>query len=349
MNKNFTIRENTTFKQAIQKLNQTGVKCLVVVDEKNKLLGTLSDGDIRRCLYKKVSLNSKIIKFYNKQAIFFFENSFDLKEISKQMIKKQIDVLPVVKKNKRLIKILTLREIYKQNALSKARLKKTAVLIMAGGLGKRMRPFTNVLPKPLLPIEDKTAIAYIIENFISIGFKEIFISINYKSKILKAYLEEYKPKIKIKILEEKSPLGTAGAIKFFQNKIFSNLVIINCDVITKFNLSNPIEDHINNKNKLTVFCSSKAFSLPYGACVVDNNHQLIKLNEKPKYNFFINIGMYIINKTLIKLIPKRNLKLDFDELINLLLKRNIKIDTYLVDEQSWIDIGNWNEFKKIYK
>ena len=134
MNKNFTIRENTTFKQAIQKLNQTGVKCLVVVDEKNKLLGTLSDGDIRRCLYKKVSLNSKIIKFYNKQAIFFFENSFDLKEISKQMIKKQIDVLPVVKKNKRLIKILTLREIYKQNALSKARLKKTAVLIMAGGL-----------------------------------------------------------------------------------------------------------------------------------------------------------------------------------------------------------------------
>ena len=93
----------------------------------------------------------------------------------------------------------------------------------------------------------------------------------------------------------------------------------------------------------------KAFSLPYGACVVDNNHQLIKLNEKPKYNFFINIKMYIINKTLIKLIPKRNLKLDFDELINLLLKRNIKIDTYLVDEQSWIDIGNWNEFKKIYK
>ena len=212
-----------------------------------------------------------------------------------------------------------------------------------------MKPFTDILPQPLLPIENKTAIAHIIENFISIGFKEVFISINYKSKILKAYFEEYKPKIKINFLEEKNQLGTAGAIKFFQNKKFTNLVVINCDVITKFNLSNPIEDHINKKNKLTVFCSSKAFSIPYGACIIDDNHNLIKLNEKPKYNFFINIGIYIINKNLIKFLPKKNTKIDFDELINLLIKRNIKIDTYPVDEKSWVDIGNWNEFKKIYK
>lgn len=349
MNKNFLVKENITFKQAIQKLNQTGVKCLVIVDEKNKLLGTLSDGDIRKCLYKKVSLKSKIRKFYNRKPIFYFENNFNLKETTRHMIKKKIDVIPLVDKNKRLIKILTLREIYKQNAISKERLKKTAVLVMAGGFGKRMKPFTDILPKPLLPIENKTAIAHIIENFISIGFKEVFISINYKSKILKAYFEEYKPKIKINFLEEKNQLGTAGAIKFFQNKKFTNLVVINCDVITKFNLSNPIEDHINKKNKLTVFCSSKAFSIPYGACIIDDNHNLIKLNEKPKYNFFINIGIYIINKNLIKFLPKKNTKIDFDELINLLIKKNIKIDTYPVDEKSWVDIGNWNEFKKIYK
>ncbi len=349
MNKNFTTSENISFNQAIKKLNDSGVKCLVIVDDKNRLLGTLSDGDIRRCLFRKINVKSKITKFYNKNSIFFYEKKFNLKDASKLMIKKLIDLVPVVDENKKLIRVITLREIYKNNVLSKKSLKKTAPLIMAGGFGKRMKPFTDILPKPLLPFQNKTAIAHIIDNFISIGFKEVFISINYKSKILKSYFEEYKPKIKINFIEEKKPLGTAGAIKFFQYKKFENVIVVNCDVITKFNLSNPIEDHLNNKNKLTVFCSSKAFSLSYGSCVLDDQNNLKELIEKPKYNFFVNIGIYILHKSLLKYLPQQNKRFDFDQLINLLIKKNIIINTYPIDENSWIDIGNWNEFKKIYK
>ncbi len=349
MNKNMIVNNKINFRQAIRKLNQSGQKCLVITDSKSKLLGTLSDGDVRRCLYRNINLNKKIEKFYNKDSIFYYENKFNKKEVYKLMFKKKIDIIPIVNQKKKLINILTLRSLKEKNLLSKDIIKSTGVLIMAGGIGKRMRPFTNVLPKPLLPINNKTAIDHIIDNFVNLGFKKIFISINYKSKILKSYFEEYKPKAKIIFIEEKKPLGTAGSLKYFKTKNYKNLIIINCDIITKFNLVNPIENHFNNKSNFTIFCSSKAFSIPYGSCLIDKNDNLLQLVEKPKYNFFINIGIYILKKNVLKFFPTKKSKLDFNEFVDILMKNNVKINTYPVDDNSWVDVGNWNEFRKLIK
>ena len=220
MNKSMIANNKINFRQAIKKLNQSGQKCLVIIDSKEKLLGTLSDGDVRRCLYRNISLNTKIEKFYNKNSIFYYQNKLNKKEMYKLMFKKKIDIIPIVNQKKKLIDILTLRGLKEKNLLPKKIINNTAVLIMAGGIGSRMKPFTDVLPKPLLPINNKTAIDHIIDNFVNLGFKKIFISINYKSKILKSYFEEYKTKTKIIFIEEKKPLGTAGSIKYFKTKIY---------------------------------------------------------------------------------------------------------------------------------
>jgi dTDP-glucose pyrophosphorylase len=346
MNNKILVNENISLFKAIQRLNITGSKCLVVVDKKKILLGTLSNGDVRRSLFKGKKLKDSIKKIYNKRSVYYKDSNLDLISIKKIMINKKIDIIPIVNKDGKVINIINPQNIDKKSNSFKKTLNKVGVLIMAGGLGKRMKPFTDVLPKPLLPVKNKTAIDHIIQNFINIGFKEVNISINYKSKILKAYFEENKHNIKINFIEETTPLGTAGCIKLI-NKKYTDLLVVNCDIITNFDLANPILFHKNNNNLLTIFCSSKEFKIPYGICEVDKKYNFINLKEKPKLNFFINIGIYIFKTSLIDIVPKNKFNFDFDYFIQLAKDKNKNISLYPVNEDSWFDVGRWSEYKNL--
>ena len=220
------------------------------------------------------------------------------------------------------------------------------VVIMAGGEGTRLDPFTRVLPKPLIPIKNKTIIEHILDEFKKNGLENFIISLNYKGRILKSFLKEFNYNNKIKYIEEKKPLGTIGSLKLLKVKTIQPILVANCDSLIKTNYTDIINFHKKNNFDLTLIVSSKEYKIPYGTCVLEGN-LLSKIIEKPRFNFFTNTGMYLISKDLIKLIP--NKKIGAVEFINICKQKNKKIGVYPIDDDLWIDIGQWAEFKSNFE
>ena len=343
--KNLTIKASSTIKDALIQIGKSGEKNLVVINDKDKLMGILSDGDLRRAILNKKKLKDKIFSIFNKKPIFFYQKSFDIKSAKKKLIENKIFFAPVIDNKRNLIKVVTWSTIFGNKKLTNKVSENIPVVIMAGGKGTRLEPFTKVLPKPLIPIDDKTVIEHIIEKFVKFGLNYFLISINYKSKILKSFFEELNPNYKIKFLEEKKPLGTAGSLSFIKSKIKKNVIITNSDIILDIDINDVYKFHKENKNDLTLVVAAKEYEIPYGSCEINSFAKLIKIKEKPVLNFLVNTGLYIFNKRALKEI-KNNKKLDMNDYINYLLKKNFKIMVFPVSEKSWIDVGQWNEYKK---
>ena len=185
--KKIIIRQNSNLKNALKQMSATGEKCLVVVDKKNKLLGTLSDGDVRRAILNGKINEDKISVYYQKRSTFLRKENYSLSQAKNIFLKKRIDVIPIVDRLKKVVDVITFEDIFKKNKSSiRSKTFSKTVIIMAGGKGTRLEPFTNVLPKPLVPINEKPVIEHIIEKFIENNVSNFFITTNYKSKIIKA-------------------------------------------------------------------------------------------------------------------------------------------------------------------
>ena len=339
----FLIDVNSSIKEAIIKLNSSGEKCLIVNDDK-KLIGSLSDGDIRKKIIKGASVNSKITGIFNKNPIYLRRNNFSDIEAKKIFLDKKIDLIPVVDKNNNILKILTKSILKKENFFYPKITGGLGLFVLAGGKGIRMQPFTNVFPKPLLPFNHKTVLDQILNNFYDQGFRKVDVSINYKSEIIQSYFKENLTKIKINFIKEKNYLGTAGSLRFVKNK-YKNLLVCNCDVVTKFNLQNVYKFHKENNNDITILSSSKKLQIPYGVSEIDDkNKKLINIIEKPTFNFFVNIGMYIIKNNIINLMPNNKISFDFPELIKIAHKKNKKVGVYSVNDDLWFDVGQWSDY-----
>ena len=215
--KKIIIRQNSSLKNALKQMSATGEKCLVVVDKKNKLLGTLSDGDVRRAILNGKINEDKINVYYQKRSTFLRKENYSLGQAKNIFLKKRIDVIPIVEESKKVVDVITFEDIFKKNKNNiRSKTFSKTVIIMAGGKGTRLEPFTNVLPKPLVPINEKPVIEHIIEKFVENKVSNFFITSNYKSKILKAYFQEMKPKFKLSFVDEPKPLGTAGGLSLLE-------------------------------------------------------------------------------------------------------------------------------------
>ena len=338
----FLITKDQTIKKAMQLINKNSQRCLVVVDRFNKMLGTLSDGDIRNALLKNSSMNDKIEKYYNKKAKFVYKNNYS-KDNLKKLFKEKYDLVPILKKNKTVIDITYWSKEFSEKI--KPKKLDVPVVIMAGGEGTRLQPFTKVLPKPLIPIKDKPVIEHIMEKFISSGISKFIFTINYKAEIIKAYFRELKPNLKINFIEEHSPLGTAGGIKFLEKKVKKDFFVVNCDTIVDINYGDLYSFHKDKRNAITIVASAKEYKIPYGICEINNKGMLASMKEKPKFNFLASSGIYVLNPSILKLIPKRE-KFHFSNLISLAKKKKLKIAVYPIDDSLWLDVGQWNEYKK---
>ena len=219
------------------------------------------------------------------------------------------------------------------------------VIIMAGGMGKRLKPFTNILPKPLLPFKDKTLIEKVIENFTNHGAKNFIISINYKAKKIKSFFKKLKPKYNYKFIEEKKPLGNVGSLSLLNNTRSKDYFITNGDTIVNFNYKNSYMFHKKNSNDVTLIVSKNKYKLPWGECLLDKNGFLESINEKPLRYSLANSGVYIINNQLFNLI-KKNKFMNFADFILILKKASKKIGIYPITGDSWIDVGEWESYKK---
>ena len=341
--KNLLIKPNLDIKSALKQMTETSEKCLVVVDSKNTLLGTLSDGDIRKAILNGKIHKDKISTYYQKRPTFLRKENYSVNLAKNIFLKKRIDVIPIIERSKKVVDVITFENIFKKNTNSKTFSK--TIVIMAGGRGTRLEPFTNILPKPLVPINEKPVIEHIIEKFVENKVYDFFITSNYKSKILKAYLQEMKPKFKLTFIDEPKPLGTAGGLSLLDGKLKKPFIVTNCDTVININFDDLMHFHISNGNEATLLVSSKEYVIPYGTCKLTKKGHLQKIIEKPKFDFFVNVGLYVLNPNLIKLIPKYK-TYDMTDLIQLLKTKKKQVGVYPIDDESWIDVGQWSEYHK---
>jgi len=343
--KNITIKPNVTVRQAMKKLSQLGEKCLIIINEKNILLGTLSDGDLRKAILNGVSINDSIENYYNMNPTSLVENKFDIEIAKKIFTEQKFDLIPIVDTNRKLINILSWKDAYGNESKRQKGYINLPVVIMAGGKGTRLEPFTKILPKPLVPIHEKPVIEHIIERFTDVGINEFILSVNYKARIMKAFFEELDHDYLIKFVEEEKPLGTAGSLKLLEAKINKPFMMTNCDIIIKTDYPDLYSFHEENNYEITLVASMKNYTIPYGTCELNSDGYLSNINEKPQYDFLINTGLYVLNPSVLKLIPKAK-TYHITNLIEDVKKSGKKIGVYPIDDDAWIDVGEWAEYKK---
>tara|TARA_Y100001970_G_scaffold294342_1_gene451062 strand:+ start:8449 stop:9522 length:1074 start_codon:yes stop_codon:yes gene_type:complete len=342
---NFFIRNNSSIKLASNKMSKFGLRCLVVLDVKNRYLGTLSTGDIRKSLIKGSKVQDKIKKIYQKKSFFIKYKKNKNYNYKKILLKKKLDLIPILDKNYRVINVIS-QDIFidKKKKINKKK-QNYSVLIMAGGKGTRLAPFTHVLPKPLIPINKKTLLEHILDELKKNGVNKISFAVNYKSKTLIAYLDEIKKKkFKINFFKEHKPLGTIGILSKIYKKFEKNILIANCDTIIKYDYSKIFEYHKKNNYGITIVLAKKKQKLSYGSCELSkNNKELLSIKEKPNISYVANTGFFFIKKEFAKLIPKNNY-FDATSLFEKCLKKGEKIGTYTLNEKNWLDVGQWKEY-----
>ena len=216
---------------------------------------------------------------------------------------------------------------------------------MAGGKGTRKEPFTKVLPKPLVPIHEKPVIEHIIERYTDVGVNEFIFTVNYKARIMKAFFEELKPDFSVDFVEEQDPLGTAGSLKFLENRFDMPFFVTNCDIIIKADYSDLYTFHKNNSYDITLVASMKNYTIPYGTCELNGEGHLKNINEKPEFDFLVNTGLYILNPEVLHLIPEDKLY-HITHLIEDAQKSGKRVGVYPIDDDAWIDVGEWAEYQK---
>ncbi len=347
MNKNFSnfiIKEKSTITECSIKMNKNNSSFLIVSNKNNILLGTFSMGDMRAALYHGAKLTSVIISHYNKKPIYLYNKKFNSLKVRSLFLNKNLSAIPIIDKKKKILGLITKKEFlkFKKEKPSKIDI---PVVIMSGGKGSRLKPFSDILPKALIPLNNKTVLERIIEKFLEYGVSEIFIITNYKSNIIKSYFEEKKYKRKLKFILERKELGTAGGLQLIKDRNKKNFLVTNCDVLHDFNFKDFIKFHTFNKFDMSVVGSFKSYSIPYGICEVDKKGILKKVHEKPQNNIIINTGFYIINKSLFKYIPKGRF-FHITDLISKAQREKNKIGLFPINDNNWNDVGEWSEYHK---
>ena len=331
------VSSDSTIKKCLELINQTGESTLLVVSKNKRLIGTLSDGDIRRAILKNFNLNDQIKKYYQKKPYKIYRE-LNKNEILEILIKKQISIIPLVDKENKIIKIYSKKNFLSHQTYS------NSVIIMAGGKGLRMKPFTNLFPKAMLPFNNSTIIEEIIKQFRKENFCNFFVTTGFKSNILTKYFSTKKNK-DIKFSREKIPLGTIGGVKKIEKQISDVFFLTNCDTLIDVDYKNLIDFHNQNKNFVTIVSAIYKKKINYGVCRTDKKDKLKTIEEKPDLSFLINTGFYVMNKKILKKIP-RNEYFDTTDLIKNCVKSKIKIGIYPIDTSKWTDVGNWEDYKK---
>lgn len=341
--KNLLISVSDSIKDSLKTMDKESRKVLYVVDENNKLLGALSDGDIRRAILKGCQLTDTIESYMNPKPVYATQET-GAERLKELMIENEIQSIPVIDNAGAVVEVQFWHELFasKETAYPSIDI---PLVVMAGGFGTRLEPVTKVLPKPLIPIEDKTIIEIIFDEYEKFGVKDIYLTVNYKANLIQAYFEYSEKDYDIKFVHEDKPLGTAGSLKYIEDKIKTDFFVSNCDIIIHEDYGKIYDFHKKGDFDLTLVASLKHHVIPYGVCEIEEGGTLSRINEKPEYDFFVNTGMYVLKSEVLKYIPKDTFY-HITHLIADLQKSGKKIGVFPVSEKAWLDVGQWSEYKK---
>lgn len=346
--KDITIKSDITIRQAMQKISQTGEKTLVITDEENTLMGTLSDGDVRNAILNGAATGRSIESIYQRNPTVLVEGKYRLDEAKKLFLVHRFDLIPIVDKKGMLVDILFFHSVLGNGDTQPYKQLDVPVVIMAGGRGERMEPFTKILPKPLVPVHEKPIIEHIIERFTEVGCNEFHMTVNYKGRILKAYFEDLQPDYIVEFIDEKEPLGTAGSLRFMNGQFSRPFFVTNCDIIIKTDYASLYEFHQKGGYDVTLVASAKEYIIPYGTCELNGDGHLSHINEKPHYDFLINTGLYVLNPDILELIPE-NKFYHITHLIEDAMNQGKKVGVFPIDDGDWVDVGQWTEYRENVK
>ncbi len=335
-------------KEALKKLNQAETGCLIVVDKRGHLCGTLTDGDVRRHILSNKALSEDISDSFNRQPRFLVQGQYSEEIMPEKLLADGISIIPIIDLVGRVVgyrKSIDFRDANSNEIEASDAIDNVPVIIMAGGRGTRLEPFTSILPKPLVPVHGKPIIDHIIERFATQGATNFFLTVNYKSRILRAYFEERAREYSVQFIEERVPLGTAGSLVELRCKIQHPFFVTNCDILVKADYGKIFSSHQQGNFDLTLVACAKEYIIPYGTCEIDEKGELLEISEKPKFDFLVNTGCYLANPSVLAKIPS-GVPYDMTDLISDLKKRGQRVGIYPVAEDSWIDVGQWEEYRK---
>ncbi len=336
------ITKNTTIREGLKKLDNTGRKILLVV-ESNKLVGVLTDGDIRRWILKSGNLEENVSYIMNTSPKYIYDKEvINAKEILK---KNMVEAMPIINHNKEVVDIVFWNDNFKMklNHLNKL---ENPVVIMAGGKGTRLEPYTKILPKPLIPIGDTPIVERIINRFADYGCEDFYMIVNYKKNMIKAYFNELDKNYKINYIEEDNPLGTAGGLYLLKDKLKDTFFVSNCDILIDANYSDIIKYHNENKNTITLVTCLKNYTIPYGVIEISATSEVENMIEKPEYDYLVNTGMYVFEPEVLRDIPEDTFY-HITDLINKYIDKGEKIGVYPVNDKEWLDMGQFKEMENM--
>jgi dTDP-glucose pyrophosphorylase len=336
-----TIDVSETILYSLKKMDSEGVKSLFVFTKK-EFTSLLTIGDIQRAIIQNVDLNSQVGNIIEKKKKYANEGN-DLETIKKKMHSLRAEFMPVVSDNGELLDVYSWKELFGTKNKFQRKLIDIPVVIMAGGKGSRLKPLTNVIPKPLIPLNEKTIIEIILDQFHEIGCSKFYLSVNYKYEILKYYIDNLEKSYDIEFFKEDKPLGTIGSVSLLRDTLKTPFFVTNCDIIIDQDYRDVFDYHIENKNEITIVSALKSHKIPYGVVKAGENGILTELSEKPDYTYMINTGVYILNSELISKIPE-NTFFHITQLIDDVKKVGGRVGSFPVSEKSWTDIGDWNEY-----
>lgn len=339
-----TIAPSTTLLAALKTMDEQKVKTLFVFDE-GRFEGLFTLGDVQRAIIKNIGLDKNVSAILDRGKIYGYKTESE-GVIREKMRSIRAEVMPILDEYGNINDVWFWDDVFK-GIESDSRLKiDLPVVIMAGGKGTRLKPITNVIPKPLVPVGDKTILEVIMDQFESIGCHKFFMSVNYKADMMKYYLSQLDHKYDIEFFMEDKPLGTIGSVSLLKGKISTPFFVSNCDSINEQDYRDVWDYHVNNHNDMTIVTMVKSFKIPYGVIETGENGLMTALKEKPEQTYQVNTGVYILNPELIDEIPEG----EFFHITHLMEKvkaRGGRVGCFPVSEHSWKDMGEWPEYLKM--
>lgn len=329
---------------ALKLMDTIKVKMLFVF-ENEQFVSILTIGDIQRAIVNNIALETAIAQIVDRNKKFAHEGE-SMDNIREKMLRLRAECMPVVDNQGELVDVIFWRDLFEKEETDFRPKIDLPVIIMAGGKGTRLKPITNVIPKPLVPIGEKTILEVIMDQFESIGCQKFYMSVNYKSDMLRFYLEKLEHKYDIDFFVEEKPLGTIGSVALLKGKIDTSFFVSNCDIVIDQDMRDVYEYHCKNNNDLTIVTAVKNFQIPYGVIETGENGLMTSLKEKPELTYMINTGVYILNPGCIDVIPQGEF-FHITQLMEKIKAHGGRVGCFPVSEHAWKDMGEWSEYLKM--
>jgi dTDP-glucose pyrophosphorylase len=339
-----SIDVQATILQALLQMDAVNHK-LLIVTENDKYKSLLSIGDIQRGIIKGKDTSAPIAHILrDKERVNVSSTAATEEEIRARMLALRCEFMPVIDDNNDLVEIYFWDDLLEEEQTSNRSLG-VPVVIMAGGKGTRLRPITNIIPKPLVPIGNKAIMEHIINSFNKMGCNDFYCSVNYKSSMIKQYFEELEADYSVSYFEEDFPMGTAGSLSMLKGTVNDTFFVSNCDIIVDQDYLEIYDFHKEHQYDLTIVAALKNYKIPYGILEVSDNGKLEAVQEKPDLTFFVNTGMYVLEPSLLEQIPTDRF-FDITDLFEQIRANGGSIGVFPISEGAWMDIGNWDEYNK---